>query len=406
MGALAEQTMGGTPNSARLALLNSILATSAFHIQHNNPSLAGGVVLGEHYAQQAESHLRQCMDGSGALSTTKGKYKEVLMAALSLSNAFMIKGDPDTQLAYLLHAERFINAHGFKKNMLSSKRRALHHCYAYMRIMAETTVFPDNSNNEIAEYSLNDSRVSNDRFRATTTVSWTDDTMATEKDPWMAQRDLHLAIPGRWGLTLFPELYGVTETFLMLLSQIVRLANERDLTLTSPVSGRNALGLRDFSIWAKALEKGTRMLLESSTVGFGDESFGPNSGSMAQVMYTALLIFLYRRVYDVDASLLQKEVQQIQSLLVRIQEEDGFLNDSTSTTLIWPTFIAASEATEPDSQAYFSLWFDSTSKATGLVSASLAKKITETIWAKRRNAKFSCSWPELLRAKEFRFMSA
>lgn len=55
--------------------------------------------------------------------------------------------------------------------------------------------------------------------------------MAIEKDPSVAQWDLHLGIPGRWSLTLFPKIHGVAESFLMLLSQVIRLANERGLSM-------------------------------------------------------------------------------------------------------------------------------------------------------------------------------
>jgi hypothetical protein len=79
--------------------------------------------------------------------------------------------------------------------------------------------------------------------------------------------------------------------------------------------------------------------------------------------------------------------------------------ESQTTVLLWPGFIAAYRALYPESQAYFSLWFDSMSKATGLVSIALAKNITEAVWARRRYlgplGASGFSWPNVLRDKQF-----
>lgn len=99
----------------------------------------------------------------------------------------MVKGDPDQRLTYLLHAERFIRANGFKKPALSRKRRTLHHCYAYMRIMAETTrssIYYLPHGRGRADSAATD----NDEFRVSRWTSLSDNMMGMEKDPDTAKR--------------------------------------------------------------------------------------------------------------------------------------------------------------------------------------------------------------------------
>lgn len=165
----------------------------------------------------------------------------------------MIKGDSEKGLSGLIQAEKFIYAHGFKQSTLSPKRRTLHHCYVYMGIMAETTSMTSSPTTDLTEPR---SRILEDPiptdFRIRLEVTFSENILDKEKDP-------SIAIPGRWSMTLFPKMYGIAESFLMLLSQVIRLANERDLSILHD-ERLGILHLKDFWIRAKALEKGIRLL--------------------------------------------------------------------------------------------------------------------------------------------------
>lgn len=279
-----------------------------------------------------------------------------------------------------------------------------------MRIMAETTSITDDLSTDLAKASSSSQESTSADFRICSHVAFSDNIMNTEKDPSVAQRDLHLAIPGRWSLTLFPKIYGVAEGFLMLLSQVIRLANERDLSMRQP-SGEGRLDLKDFWTWAKALEKGINVLLSScksrTFYTYDDEIEVERDNARAHAMYTALLIFFHRRIYDIDAALLQREVDAVRISLVRVQQDEAGRGNGNTASLIWPAFIAACEAIHTESQMFFSTWFDSCFTSTGLVSASLAKQVFEMIWAKRLEPGLdgeTCSWPEILRVKKISLM--
>ena len=85
---LGELTMSGSANQARLALINALLSTSAFHLgQHSDMHLDYWARVGNSYLRKAQSHFAQCMEENRGSFTKKNKYKEILMAILSLSIA-------------------------------------------------------------------------------------------------------------------------------------------------------------------------------------------------------------------------------------------------------------------------------------------------------------------------------
>jgi arginine metabolism regulation protein II len=325
----------------------------------------------------------------------------------------MIKGDPDNRRTWLVETEKFIRFKGLSQPTLSAKKRALHHCYAYMRIMAETTCIAGCLDRNLVGASCtpldNTTSIYSTEFRIYPNQAFSVTTMLMEKDPEMAQRDLHLAIPGRWSSTLFPSVYGVDEIFLMLLSQVIRLANEKDLSLMSTETGGAHISLKEFWSRAKALEGAIDHFLCPSTTSYIQRSHDillTGMAPTAQAMYTALVIFFHRRIYEIDPTMLQGKVNELRVCLINVQNEEGYQNDSDSAGLIWSAFVAACEAVTPELQIFFASWFERCVRSTALAHASVAKKIFENVWEKRNNPVLhedSCSWPDLLRNGAIKF---
>jgi arginine metabolism regulation protein II len=87
---LGELTMSGSANHARLALLNALLSTSAFHLGQNSVMrIDHWIKMGNSYLQKAESHFMKCVEENRIPGVKKNKYKEILMAILSLSSAYV-----------------------------------------------------------------------------------------------------------------------------------------------------------------------------------------------------------------------------------------------------------------------------------------------------------------------------
>jgi arginine metabolism regulation protein II len=90
MATLGDLMLNGSSNHARLALLNAVWSTSAFHLGNNSvPCLEQWTVSGGNYLIRAQYHFQRCMEESCVSTTKMSKYKEILMAMLSLSNAFV-----------------------------------------------------------------------------------------------------------------------------------------------------------------------------------------------------------------------------------------------------------------------------------------------------------------------------
>lgn len=87
---LGETIMSGTASNARLALLNSLLSASSFHLgQHSATCIDHWTETGNSYLKLAQHHLIQCVEEANMSSPRRSKYKEVLMALLSLSTAYV-----------------------------------------------------------------------------------------------------------------------------------------------------------------------------------------------------------------------------------------------------------------------------------------------------------------------------
>lgn len=87
---LGELTMNGSAAHARLALLNTLLSTSAFHLgNHSTMCVEHWVSVGNEYLQRARNHFIRCLEEASVSAMKKSKYKEILMAILSLSTAYV-----------------------------------------------------------------------------------------------------------------------------------------------------------------------------------------------------------------------------------------------------------------------------------------------------------------------------
>jgi arginine metabolism regulation protein II len=87
---LGDVTMNGATTHARLALLNAVLSTSAFHLgNHSAWCIEYWVSIGNTYLKRAQGHFLRCIEEAYTLPTKRSKYKDILMAILSLSTAYV-----------------------------------------------------------------------------------------------------------------------------------------------------------------------------------------------------------------------------------------------------------------------------------------------------------------------------
>lgn len=224
------------------------------------------------------------------------------------------------------------------------------------------------------------------------------------KNQEQGENDLHLASPGLWPATLYPEIFGVPEVWLSLLSQVIRLGNEKDLSETKAPT----LSLTEFSSRAKALERCILNWDESASTSIVESSTHKSLQivnidwimleSMLSALRHALVIYFYRRIHDIDPEMLQSKVSKVKDFLFACKEVCASSGRFVSA-LTWPAFIAGCEATSDDLQESFSEWFRLCLQRNGNQSSARLQRVMEKVWHERRqDCRPSTSWLKLLRS--------
>lgn len=398
---LAALTLGENMDHASLCAFYGTLAISAFSLSGVSQSPVW-LEQGKRYKCQARDYATEML--KTAYDTPKtAKYKSILMALLTLVQLFMVTGDRlQTECAFL-EAEKFIRVKGLNRRK-SRKVRLLHHCYAFERMFHEST-FIDASSTSRRQHlrkaieSSGASAYSQDSlsFRLS---DWSnlEQEMLRIKGQEEGENDLHLQHPGVWSATLYPEIFAVPEQYIFLLSLIIRL--EKEMDGTEHQNTADTLSLKQFFSRAKAVERCIKQLREPTQATNTKNPLHVSQNiqdNLLDAMQHALAIYFYRKIYNLDPSMLQPKVIGVRDCLLRF-ESAGSDMAYGSARLIWPAFVAACEAEDPEVQVSFSDWFQNSALRSGLRFFDDTRENVERIWEEKRNAKGnSVTWMDLMR---------
>ncbi|TDZ13933.1 Arginine metabolism regulation protein II [Colletotrichum spinosum] len=384
---LAALTLGEEMDHASLTAFFGTLAVSASSLGCMSNSRKW-TQQAETYKQQARHHVRLMLKTAYDVPKVS-KYKSILMAILTMVQISSVSGTRDQTECYLLEAEKFIRVKGLNRRK-SRKVRLLHHCYTFERLLHEST-YPTITQSahrlhvRRAIESSNASAYSLDSlsFRLTSCVDL-DQQMQKFKDQQEGENDLHLQIPGIWLATLYPEIFGIPEIHLLLLSLVIRLERAKE---DSEYAG--AAGLKEFLGCAKAVEKGIHRLKRMSANVVVDASATTDKDcqglleNLAQAMQLAVAIYFYRTIYNVEPDMLQDKVRGVRDCLLRFEateSETGY----GSARLLWPATIAAKEAEDLKVRRTFRRWFTDWGRRSGLRSFPDALEDVERAWEEKR----------------------
>ncbi|GLA05418.1 hypothetical protein AnigIFM60653_005906 [Aspergillus niger] len=360
METLALLTMGELANNTRMSIFYAILATSAFTQRLSSLTRSASQYWqrqAESFAIEAQNHLKRALHDASS-SVKKAKYKDVLIALLCMNT-----------------------------------------------VSESTSVLP------VSHVEIESDHASPDTVRSIATTrsfrlrQWEgrlDQRMSELKEQHQGENDLHLEIPGRWDSTMYPQVFGLPESLLFLLSQVTRLGNERDLSDLGSYTG--ALDFRQFSARARSLERCISTWRPPSLPDADPHSIIAQTNAtvvrlMLSALHKALLIFFYRRIYDVDPMILQDKAWQVRDALAQV-ERDDMPATRIAAPFIWAAFIAACEALDPTLQDWFAGWFETSARKSGLGTFKLALKTARQVWERQRqplNSSASTSWPQIMR---------
>jgi arginine metabolism regulation protein II len=317
----------------------------------------------------------------------------------------MIDGTWDETEFLIVEAEKIVRLRGLMRRGKSRKVRMLHHCYVYLRVFHESLSLPSMQSNQrltILDTLERTGSIPAGQDNLSFHVrSWSNlsEQFQVSKDQDFGENDLHLSVPGLWPPTLYPEIFGVSEIWLMLLSQVIRLSNEKDLPARS--LGSTQLSIKEYTKYAKSLE----MLIlqwENSAAKTIDqiESKGDQAMDVDWLILEAmhaglrhsLAIYFYRRIYDVEPEVLQPHVEKVKESLSVCNQ---FYETSRRPVhgLLWSAFIAGCEAIDVELQNWFLQWIDANLTRNPISLDARMRKVMLQVWEQRRlNPTASVTW--------------
>ncbi|EON66466.1 hypothetical protein W97_05564 [Coniosporium apollinis CBS 100218] len=416
---LAEMTFLGGKNvkHAHAANLYGLLACSAYHLA-SNPSIASSRSV-EHWEQtvvqtsrKAKEHLQKSLQAE-LQGPNKAKYKDQLTAILSLMAFAVISGNQKDARCCMIDAERLLRHRGLAKREISRKARLLHHIYTWVRIVGESTyVIHDyqsygplvNTINDRGDSRRTDTSKTHtghnarldDFLRLKAHQSDSDLEIEDPKDSEVGLHDIHLEDSREFSDHMYLQIYGIPETWLSLVSQTTRLANVMDAVKAS--SKETSMGLLESlekrgarlenmicSFASKTLSTTSLQLTEGNNDSGQSSQFPqcmtPND-QMLRALNSALVIFFYRRIRNVNPWILQGHVDDV---IQALQEFDTALlrQGLEGPGTMWPAFMAGCEAMAASKRDALMRWIEKGSSKSGLYGFKAAKEMMAELWRRR-----------------------
>ncbi|PPJ58558.1 hypothetical protein CBER1_06666 [Cercospora berteroae] len=402
---LAHLSYLDTPvSSAKRSNLYGILAISSHHLARNplfdwqtdrDPGYWSQIA--GFCTREAKSHLQHSLQNEFS-SPAKAKYKDQMSAVFSLLALAVIAGTSEDARCYLIDCERLMRYRGLAKRTISRKCRLLHHMYAWYRIIGESTyvlheygegttpqslqfvvgaVPPQSSTQEGGSGSRLD-----DFLRLELRPEDSDLDVSQMKEPELSLRDIHLEDSRTNSATMYDQIFGVSETWLSLVSQTTRLANKMDSVKVNGAANdkisrllqRRAARLEDmicsFAAQFEPICKG--------------EQWAANS-AMHNALNSGLVILFYRRIRNVNPWILQSHVDDV---IAALDAFDQALSSKTweGPGTPWPAFLAGCEAETRERRDRLTNWLEKAASMTGFHSYEQARDLLQAVWTRREKS--------------------
>ena len=316
--------------------------------------------------------------------------------------------------AYMIDAERLLRLRGLAKRNISRKARELHHVYTWMRIIGESSYVLRNYQNVGVNAAIGNKRQSaneprrdannlgptepqyqvgpnprlDDFLRLEPRPSDSDVDDMAQKDHEIGLHDIHLEDTRQFAETMYMELYGISETWLSLVSQTTRLANvmdslnfnkeRRDLEFMELLERRKQR-LENMVCSFAAMDR--RAAGQSTSSGPARTIDGPRH-HMVRALNAALVILFYRRIRKVNAWILQEHVDNVIRALKDFEMLCQRANIEEPGTP-WPAFLAGCEALYPAQREYLLGYLNRTFTLTGFTRLETARTCMVEVWRRR-----------------------
>lgn len=377
---------------ANAANLYGLLACSAYSLANNPSGLSGSnagywAALASKAGIKAKDHMQKSLKFE-LVNGAKAKYKDQLMALMSNLAYSISAGQQTDTRCYMVDTERLVRLRGLAKRHISRRARLLHHMYTWSRIVGESTYVLHDLNFSTSAVPRSSRIITNETGHSSKLDDFLrldhidDDDLHSEavKAHEVNLTDIHLQDPRLPTETFYLQIYGIPETWLSLLSQTTRLANVKDmLKLTN---NENADMQRVLERRAARLEDMICSFTAKAEYPKNESIYLLPSQYMLQALSSALVIFYYRRIKQVNPWILQSHVDDV---ITALREFDQSLTreDLRGPGTAWPAFIAGCEAGVGPRRAALMEWVQTAFWKTGLQSFKSAQEMMQEVWARR-----------------------
>lgn len=415
---------------ARYANLFSLLSCSAMYLSVTPSSGYGGSILTTDWQQvackayyEAKAHMRISLSEETD-GPTKSKYKDQLMAICAMIESAVrychapISSDhvePSTKelkiflgqhqdvRCYMIDAERLLRLRGLVKSKTSHKARLLINVYSWLRIVGESTyilhdfspsnLFLDTLSHQIRSCGpprrigdVSSTMGRHVRLDDFLDLEHSDDDLNIDepKDQNRDIPDIHLHDSRKSAHTLSKQAYGLSETWLSLVSQTIRLAN-----VLEKLEAAQSTDIQiDSKVWNFVQKRSNR--LENVILSYSARKNDPDRSDWPAVPYfqvlrafnAALVILFYRRVRKVHSGILQGHVDSVINALKSVHATPSDVEHAGPGAL-WPIFLAGCEATTKERRDAILKLLERSKIKCGLSPVDIAENIMTAVWKRQ-----------------------
>lgn len=372
--ALSDIDMTGSTSSARLLLLYSVFATSAYCLRNKFPTASPSFRYYQNLGEQLEEYSTRCVYNC-VTGTHFGKYKDFLAALLSMVIAECQTDSPSERNQLLGTIRRIVNLRLRSRPKQSSKALLLHR-YCAMLVLSQKAILSDSS------YFANERSLDNDEWIDKVfedVLKPQNDILRKRVDYLQKLNSRHISlnymetqlefdryfeetlgdeslIKENYEAQSWEDTFGLPGTLAYLFKEVVllssKLATSRNLrpgsahVLPQHISDRATAIEIGLANWQKSYEppRIPAPLNELSDEGKQSRYLAIISHHI-EAFYEALFLYYYRVVKGVSHYLLQPTVERLVVNLEAIMHLNP-VSDLKVFPFFFPGFIGACEASE------------------------------------------------------------
>ncbi|KAL4926833.1 Zn(II)2Cys6 transcription factor [Aspergillus undulatus] len=386
LSTLGEIALTGDSSDAKVSLLFAVLAISAFSLDilgssSPKPAAHNWHAVGNMYRQRATKRLQNALCHLSSGLPKKEKYKNILMPLLSMVTICTVSGEMKNAAHYLSDIGQIITLYGIPKVQKSRKVKMLHSIYVYLRVLTEgTRIHSQSLANDSSESHPLDAGSCSDSEPTTWELLMGE--LINTYDTLNLDLMQCLAPPK----STFEQIYSIPDSLFKLILGTTQLASE-----VERIRHRRRKNT-DHDAFAEKVKEHEDRICEwddyyKQTTYPGDPIGTPPLKErfpyhLTQAIYTALIIYFYRSVRDVNVIALQPYVQQT---IYHLREYDKHKekHKDRSSDMCWPAFIAGCEAITSQSRQQISEWLEKSTRSNGVLMFTVALKAIQKVWAAR-----------------------